>query len=414
MRARTPEGITRVDLAVWTIMVGLCVALIIWSWFRFAPAPRTPTDAQANAPAPLIKAPHITLTDQRGEAFDSEDLLGRTWIVDFIFTNCPGPCPIMTGNLRALQESIGPTERLHLVSITCDPWRDSPEVLAEYAQAYAADEQQWSFLTGDYAAIQRYARALLLSVENPQQEAERLAREGAGPADDPGGHGGPIVHSSRFVLVGPDGFVRGWYSGTDSAEMQRLLADARQAIGVGAEEEPPARLRTGLVSLLPAFNATLNAIAATLLVLGLRLIRRGKRAAHRRTMISALLVSAAFLASYITYHTLRQMDEGIGHTPWEVPGAWRAIYYTILISHVILAATVPPLAIRTLWLASKGRFAAHRRIARITWPIWMYVAVTGVIVYFMLYHLHPALLKSRDAGVPMPQARSEAVRGCDA
>lgn len=409
MRPIARSGMTRVDLTVWTIMVALCAALIVWSWFRFAPGPRASAGSESLAPPPLIKAPRITLTDQREEAFDSNELLGRAWIVDFIFTNCPGPCPIMTSNMRTLQESIGPTDRLHLVSITCDPWRDTPQALAAYAQAYGADERQWSFLTGEYGEIQRYARALLLSVENPQQEAERLAREGAAPADDPGDHGGPIVHSSRFVLVGPDGFVRGWYSGTDAAEMDRLLADARLAMESGETPIAAAHPQSmGLVSYLPALNATLNAVSATLLVVGLRLIRRGKRAAHRRTMIAALLVSVAFLASYITYHTLRQMAEGVGHTPWRVAGVWRGIYYTILISHVVLAATVPPLAIRTLWLASKARFDAHRRLARITWPIWMYVAVTGVLVYLMLYQLHPVLLKNRQAGEAAPQARVEA------
>jgi uncharacterized membrane protein YozB (DUF420 family) len=88
------------------------------------------------------------------------------------------------------------------------------------------------------------------------------------------------------------------------------------------------------------------------------------------------------------------MNDGVGHTKWEVDGILRPIYYTILISHVCLAAAVPFLAIRTLWLGVKDDIVRHRRWARITWPIWMYVSVTGVIVYLMLYHLHPALLAS--------------------
>jgi len=392
---------TRVDLVVWTAMIVLCSGLIIWSWIRFAPtSPRT-GEADASGTSELaLDAPRITLTDQRGEPFESTQLLGKAWIVDFIFTNCPGPCPIMTGNLRTLQEAIGPTDRLHLVSITCDPWRDTPEVLAAYAQAYGADQDQWTFLTGEYATIQEYARAFLLSVENPQQEASRQGREGAaGVPGESKAHGGPIIHSSRFVLVGPDGAVRGWYSGTEAAEMERLVADAQsliRTIGSVGDRAGAGEL-SGVIRSLPLVNASLNAVAAALLVTGLVLIRKGRRAAHQRIMVTAFVVSIIFLASYLTYHTLRQMEEGVGHTPWQVPGAWQRIYYTILISHVILAATVPFLAVRTLWLATKGRFDAHRRIARITWPIWMYVAVTGVIVYLMLYHLHPALLP-RTAG----------------
>ncbi len=387
---------TRLDLLIWMVMVVLCSAMIIWSWIYFAPGARKAAgDGAASAvmsPRDFnLRAPRFVFTDQRGERFDSADLLGRVWIVDFIFTNCPGPCPIMTGNLRMLQQAIGQADDLHLVSITCDPWRDTPETLAAYAAAFGADQSRWSFLTGEFAEIQRCARELLLSVANPREEAQRQAE--GGPSGAAADHAGPIVHSSRFVLIGPDGFVREWYSGTEAEEMERLLADTRAllaTIGAGpASRGAVDRLR--LIRILPACNAALNGLAAVLLMCGLRLIRSGRRDAHQRCMIGAFLVSVVFLVSYITYHTLRQMEEGLGHTKWEVAGAWQKVYYAILISHVILAATVPFLAGRTLYLAACGRFDAHRRIARVTWPIWMYVAVTGVIVYFMLYHLHPAL-----------------------
>ncbi len=132
---------------------------------------------------------------------------------------------------------------------------------------------------------------------------------------------------------------------------------------------------------LPALNATLNAIAATLLVTGYALIRRGRVRQHRAAMIAAFVTSTLFLVSYLTYHA------HAGSTPYPGRGPVRAVYFTILISHIVLAAVVPPLALITLTLGLGRRFDRHRRIARWTLPIWLYVSVTGVLVYLMLYRL---------------------------
>jgi uncharacterized membrane protein YozB (DUF420 family) len=132
---------------------------------------------------------------------------------------------------------------------------------------------------------------------------------------------------------------------------------------------------------LPALNALLNATAAILLVFGYRFIRAGRREAHRRVMLSAFGVSIAFLVSYLVYHAQ------VGSVPFEKTGWIRPVYFTILISHTVLAAAVPFLAIVTLRRALKANFAGHRRIARWTLPIWLYVSVTGVVVYLMLYRL---------------------------
>lgn len=148
----------------------------------------------------------------------------------------------------------------------------------------------------------------------------------------------------------------------------------------------------GWVVALPAVNASLNALSGVLLAVGYALVKRRRLVAHRRVMVAACCVSIAFLVSYLTYHTLRQMEQGIGHTRWVVEGWLRSTYYTILLTHVVLAATVPPLAIWAVALGYRRRYERHRRVAKVTWPIWMYVSVTGVIVYFMLYHLQPALL----------------------
>ena len=130
---------------------------------------------------------------------------------------------------------------------------------------------------------------------------------------------------------------------------------------------------------LPSLNACLNATSAILLVIGYLLIRKKRRDAHRATMLSAVAVSIAFLCSYLIYHWQA------GATRYTAQGPIRTLYFTILISHTLLAASVPPLLLATLLPAWRGDFALHRRRARWTLPIWLYVSATGVVVYLMLY-----------------------------
>jgi uncharacterized membrane protein YozB (DUF420 family) len=132
---------------------------------------------------------------------------------------------------------------------------------------------------------------------------------------------------------------------------------------------------------LPALNALLNATAALLLATGWVLIRRRRVAAHRACMVAALVCSAAFLTSYLYYHF------HVGSVRFQGTGGVRTLYFAILISHTVLAALVPPLALVTLYRALRRRFARHRAIARWTLPVWLYVSVTGVAVYWMLYRM---------------------------
>jgi len=136
-----------------------------------------------------------------------------------------------------------------------------------------------------------------------------------------------------------------------------------------------------IMSDLPTVNAILNATSAALLVIGYLFIRRQLVAAHRTCMIAALIVSTLFLISYLTYHYHS------GSKSFQGLGWLRLVYFTILISHTVLAATIVPLALVTLYRAWRGRFDRHRHIARWTLPLWLYVSITGVIVYWMLYHL---------------------------
>jgi uncharacterized membrane protein YozB (DUF420 family) len=132
---------------------------------------------------------------------------------------------------------------------------------------------------------------------------------------------------------------------------------------------------------LPALNATLNAISAVLLVTGYALIRSGRRELHKRCMLAALTTSACFLVSYLVYHA------NAGSRPFTGHGVARAAYFVILLTHVLLAATILPLALVTTARGLWSQFDRHVRVARWTFPIWVYVSVTGVIVYVMLYQV---------------------------
>ena len=140
-------------------------------------------------------------------------------------------------------------------------------------------------------------------------------------------------------------------------------------------------------SMLPTVNALLNGTAAVLLLVGFRFIRARNMSAHRACMLAAFGVSAVFLVSYITYHVHRTYVTGLGPTRFPGQGPARTVYLTILISHTILAVTVVPLVLVTLRRALKGDFDRHRRLARVTLPVWLYVSVTGVVIYVMLYRI---------------------------
>jgi putative membrane protein len=133
---------------------------------------------------------------------------------------------------------------------------------------------------------------------------------------------------------------------------------------------------------LPALNATLNGLSAILLTAGYVLIRRGRRELHKRFMLAALTTSALFLVSYVVYHL------NVGSRPFPGEGPMRVVYFVILITHVTLAATILPLALTTAARGLLGQYDRHIRIARWTLPLWLYVSVTGVVIYLMLYQLY--------------------------
>jgi len=132
---------------------------------------------------------------------------------------------------------------------------------------------------------------------------------------------------------------------------------------------------------LPLLNACLNGASAILLILGVRFVKRGQKTAHRACMLAACTTSVIFLASYVTYHAI------FGTTRYSMDGWPRIVYLSILLTHTVLAACVPPLAIWTLVRALRERFQTHRALARWTVPIWLYVSITGVAIYVLLYPL---------------------------
>lgn len=157
----------------------------------------------------------------------------------------------------------------------------------------------------------------------------------------------------------------------------------------------------------PLLNAALNALSAALLLAGWLLIKRQRITAHKRCMLAAVVVSAAFLTSYVIYHAR------VGSVPFPGAGPVRALYFVILITHVVLAAAIVPLVILTLRHAWREDFVKHRRLARVTWPLWMYVSVTGVIIYVMLYVIYGAALRASPAAAASVSAQKTAITSSD-
>lgn len=141
-----------------------------------------------------------------------------------------------------------------------------------------------------------------------------------------------------------------------------------------------------LVPLLPHVNATLNALATVCLIVGFVLIKQQREQAHKRAMLTGFCMSVLFLASYVLYHV---NTEAVRRFPAYPPDAVRYTYYLVLASHVLFAALVPLLVVATIYLGLRDRRTGHRRLARWTLPVWLYVSVTGVVVYLMLYQLYP-------------------------
>jgi uncharacterized membrane protein YozB (DUF420 family) len=145
-----------------------------------------------------------------------------------------------------------------------------------------------------------------------------------------------------------------------------------------------------LLKIFPHLNASLNALSSVFLLAGFYFILRKEVKKHRACMLTSCVVSALFLVSYISHHAIRTYYFGLGPTKFTGEGIARPVYFTILTSHTFLAALVAPFIVWTLVRALKGRFDLHKKLARLVYPVWLYVALTGVVVYLMLYQIYPA------------------------
>jgi protein SCO1/2/putative membrane protein len=301
----------------------------------------------------------FSLTERSGRMLDRSDLVGKTWVAAFIFTRCAGPCAQVSESMARLQRTWAATNEARLVSFTVDPEFDSPTVLRAYAQRFGADPEHWLFLSGKRDEIYRLIH-----------DSFRLGVQRNDGADARPGY--EVEHSTKLVLIDPRGHIRGYFDGTDPDELTEL--ERRMTLLVWQNR-------------LPALNAALNGLSAVLLILGYGAIRRRRISLHKACMLLALGVSTLFLASYLYYHVLVKKGE-----PTTFPGtSWvRTVYLAVLLSHTILAAGVAPLAVFTAYQGLRNRLARHVAIARWTMPLWLYVSITGVVVYGMLYHLYPS------------------------
>lgn len=198
----------------------LAVFALVGVFVILAVAARTPTESATpeiidpRASPELFPVPDFSLTASTTESVSLESLRGKVWIADFIFTNCAGPCPLMTGHMAELHRAFDDDERVRMVSFSVDPERDTPQILAEYAAKFGADTDRWHFLTGDVETI------------------HELAVEGfkVGSLDN------PVIHSDKFILVDRAGVIRGYYTGSDSSDSLRLARDIALLLGDTLEQ----------------------------------------------------------------------------------------------------------------------------------------------------------------------------------
>ncbi len=291
-----------------------------------------------------------------GKSFEPSQMRGKVWVAHFFYTTCTGGCTKTVPVMKALQEAFAGRERdVALVSISLN--NDSPETLQRYARDLGADPKQWLFLTGPTAKVHDIAQKVFYQTAQLSGSHEP---------------GKEIDHSFNLVIVdgqGDDARLCGWQ------QPEQCAASRGSNPGIGPRK-----------FILPALNAVLNALCAVLLVAGYVAIRARRETLHKVCMLSALVVSAIFLTSYLYFHFVVLDGQP---TRFQGQGSVRAVYFAILLTHTMLAALVAPLALYVAYQGLRDHRPRHVRVARWTLPIWLYVSVTGVVVYVMLYHLYP-------------------------
>ena len=338
------------------------------------------------------------LKDQTGKTFTKKDLLGKPWIVNFVFTRCKFQCPMTCRKIMEFNQEIEDVD-VRLVTITVDPEHDDVQQLKQYATIWQAEPERWIFATGDPEDVWKLIR----------KGFKVTAWEEVGTQRIPGYE---FAHDNNIIHIDAEGKIVGRYDSVVRSEMVTLKKVLQGKIETPEEHRPAVieameeqaatvdefmkrerKTRDPLEKLpawakrLPATNAMLNGLATLLLLVGFTAIKAGRRKLHKQLMLYAFGVSIAFLGCYLTYHYALHHYAGVRGKPFEGTGTIRTVYFSILISHVILAAMVPVLTIVTIVKGLRERWETHRRWARVTFPIWLYVSVTGVIIYWMLYEM---------------------------
>jgi protein SCO1/2/putative membrane protein len=344
------------QFAISRTLVLLCLATLLGTVSLSGCTPSSPTDASNLDP--LLPVGEFALTERDGRMVHPADLQGKVWVAAFIFTRCAGPCTLLSSHMARLQQDLSGERDVVLVSFSVDPEYDTPEVLSKYADRFHADPRRWLFLTGEPKTVYDLIYNSFHLTAEPNQGAKRTP-------------GNEVLHDTRLMLVDTQGRIRGYFDGMKIEELPRLERAIRGLLWQNR---------------LPELNAALNGACTVLLLLGYIAIRRRWVTFHKACMLTALCVSVLFLASYLYYHI--QVKKG---QPTSFPGTgWvRPVYFGILLTHTVLAAVVAPLALFTAWQGWRDHLSRHVRVARWTLPLWLYVSVTGVVVYWMLYQLYP-------------------------
>ena len=287
------------------------------------------------------------LTNSDGQTVSLKDLHGKVWVADFFFTTCSGICPMMSAHMGRIHNIFKGHSDIKLVSFSVNPENDSPAALKAYAQKFHADTKQWLFLTGSREDMTRVA-----------VDSFKLGdiRE-------------PIFHSSYFVLVDRKGQIRSYYDSGDSKNIDQIIKDLKRLT----------------FPVLPTINASLNGLAGIFLFLGFLAIKRKDQKQHKTFMLCAFFSSALFLCAYVYYHATTHIL-----TRYQGQGILKGIYFFVLGTHTPLAVLIVPFIMMAIRYALKGRFDKHTQITRWLYPTWMYVSVTGVLIYLMLYVFRPA------------------------
>lgn len=367
------------------------VVLLVSSLLSLGPSADACPQGLQGEPPPgsserFAEVPDFRFEDSQGQPLTRADLLGEPWIAVPFFVRCMGPCPSVS---RDIAERLIPALEgtpIRVVSFSLDPEVDTAAKLQEYADLFDADPERWLFVRSETEEqMHRFMNEGLLVpvVRDGEEAAPGLA----------------ITHGTRMPVIDAAGKVAGWYElrdpaqgegGEDLVEAARVLANryglivarARALAGLDYQWPLPGR------SVLPLVNASLNGVAFVLLLLGLAAIVTGRKRLHEAMMRSAFVVSAAFLSCYLYYHFAVLPISG-GPTKFNGEGAAKVAYLLMLLTHVVLAVVNLPMVLRVFWLAHKEDWDRHKRLARWTLPIWLYVSLTGVLVYLVLYPFNP-------------------------